>query len=160
MRTVWLGGSTFFTFTRRMLIPVWRLSKVSWINSRTSTSTLARSRFKIGANSDSAITSRIAASEIAITEDSGERSENLKSRAFLTFQTTSKSMSTMFSSVVSIRPSLPDVRATPIVSVRLVVTSNTSALTSGQGAKFRPSVPMPENSPRNNSIDCCSGRTV
>ena len=45
-------------------------------------------------------------------------------------------------------------------SVRLVVTSNTSALTSGQGAKFSPSVPMPENSPRNNSIDCCSGRTV
>jgi hypothetical protein len=30
-------------------------------------------------------------------------------------------------------------------------------VTSGQGAKFRPGLPMEENSPRNSSTDCSSG---
>jgi hypothetical protein len=77
------------------------------------------------------------------------------------FQTTSKSMSTMFSSVVSIRPSddAPG-RLVPIEIEFSRVTASTSAVTSGQGAKFRPGLPMDENSPRNSSTDCSSGRTV
>jgi hypothetical protein len=49
---------------------------------------------------------------------------------------------------------------TPISSICSRVTGITSAVTSGHGAKFRPGWPIAENSPRNNSTDCSSGRTV
>ena len=48
----------------------------------------------------------------------------------------------------------------PISSVRSPVTCTTSAVTTGQGAKFRPGLPVAEYSPRNSSTDCSSGATV
>ena len=67
-------------------------------------------------------------------------------------------MSTMFSSVVSIRPLSP-LPPKPISSVCSLVTGITSFETNGQGAKFKPGFPIDENSPRNNSTDCSSGFT-
>ena len=48
----------------------------------------------------------------------------------------------------------------PTSVVRSPVTCTISAETKGQGAKFRPGLPMALNSPRNSSTDCSSGLTV
>ncbi len=85
--------------------------------------------------------SRIADSDTARMVATGSRRLNRNSAGSLMFQTTWKSMSTMFSSPVSISPASEPRVPTPISSVCSRVTGITSAVTTGQGAKFRPGSP-------------------
>ena len=122
---------------------------------------MPRSRLRIGASWDCATISRMADSLTARIVASGSRRLKRKAAGSATFQTTWKSMSTTFSSPVSIRPcSSRSPRLTPTSTDRSVVTGITSFVTIGQGAKFRPGSPIEENSPRKSSTDRSSGRTV
>ena len=100
--------------------------------------------FKIGASSDLAITSRIADSETACIVSRGCAKLNKNFAGSAIFHTTEKSISTMFSSPVSIKPSswLDDLLPTPISSVFSLVTVNTSCVMNGHGAKFSPDSPV------------------
>ncbi len=83
----------------------------------------ARSRLRIGFSWDRAITSRIADSETARIDCSGSARLNRYLAGSLMFQTTWKSMSTMFSSPVSIRPWSPRLALAPFAVPTSIVFS-------------------------------------
>lgn len=67
----------------------------------------------------------------------------------------------MFWSRVSISPeSIGPARPVPISVVRSPETCTTSAVTTGQGAKFRPGSPVPTGLPNSSSTARSSGLTV
>ena len=88
--------------------------------------------------------SRIADSDTARTVACGSRRLNRNFAGSLMFQTTWKSMSTMFSSVVSISPLVAAVGRGRRRCPRSARASPGSprAVTNGQGAKFRPGLPV------------------